>query len=333
LFTGGWANGSAVARSIGGSVNGPARAVADVRAATNRGWQMDVSSNASASAQSPNGDAVALSRSIADQGKALANATAEAQGRSGSATSLSVMKEGVHSVTTGAAVQLNGTAGDTVHAWTISANGQGSDLGVPWSGLSPVAYSVADGRPMPWQLAALNAEHPRVAAALDAPGTTAVGLGQFGMRNDLAPNGLHTYSSSAEYTFRPSGESSFVLGLLDMHVGGSVDTPWDLHFSVREGANLLLDQEFMTRAAATDYFSDHALQLGQFSGNVDLSLSFVLTTDQLQNVDARYVLGATGVDLGPAPVPDAPALPMMLMGGAVLWWRSRRRALQTPVQA
>jgi hypothetical protein len=171
----------------------------------------------------------------------------------------------------------------------------------------------------------LLAGHGAVGGAFEGTGMQVQGIGVLGASTALS-DAAHTYQAGAHFSFGDGFVGhGFMLGLLDLDAGGAAG-PLGLRFSVSNGGTTLLDQSFTSLDSAEQFFTDHPIWLGDISGGPGLSLDFWLTGDQARYAEIRYVLGGMSV----SPVPELPPLPLMLMGGSVLWWVRRRGAMTDP---
>ena len=182
------------------------------------------------------------------------------------------------------------------------------------------AFSFADGEPPASQVQDELGAHTQVAAALAPAGLQVAGIGVMGA---TAQTFAGTFSADARYTFTLAGTSSIVVGLLDFsgYDGGS---PLSIEFSISNFDSVLLDETFTTVAAAGAYFTDHALALGSFSGDVDLLISFKMKSTTIQAAGFSYLV-ATG-PFAAAAVPEPESLALLLAGLGVLGFVSRRKA-------
>jgi hypothetical protein len=243
----------------------------------------------------------------------VANSQAQAIGGSGTSTATSQSAGDLSRLVVASAT---GEVGSSVYANTQSTFG-GYVSGLPNlnGGSNGVqAFSFADGAPSAGAVDYILATHPNVKASIEAGSLQALGTGAMGANVAYLPSASHSYTASTEYTFTLAGTSGLVVGLLDF-TGYDGGLPMAIDFNVSNFGATLLSQSFTTLASASAYFTDHALSLGNFSGNVDLMLSFTLTGMNAQGADFSYLV-ASGVLTNPVPEPSEWAL--LLVGLGVL---------------
>jgi hypothetical protein len=213
-----------------------------------------------------------------------------------------------HTVT----AQGNAQVGGTANSHTQATFG-GSVNGLPNLTSSSYAYesfSFVNGAPNSSSVNTLLSSHSNVNAAVGASNLDVIGVGAMG--NDFGSNvtGVHTYTSSGEYTFTLGNATEVVVGLLDF-TGRDAGAATDLMFTVSNFGSTILSQGFTSLGAADAYFTDHALSLGGLAGNVDLSMTFSMTTGSDQGAGFSYLVAA-------APVPEPSQWLLLLAGLGIL---------------
>jgi hypothetical protein len=113
---------------------------------------------------------------------------------------------------------------------------------------------------------------------------------------------VRTYDASATYSFDLGTTRDLSLGLLNMtSYGGGFNS---LKFTVSSGAATLVTSSFTTLAAAQAYFTDHALDLGNFAaGRTSIKVDYALTASAAKGADVSYLLSSL------PPVPGAAVRP------------------------
>jgi hypothetical protein len=98
-----------------------------------------------------------------------------------------------------------------------------------------------------------------------------------------------------------------------------------LSFSVKNFDTTILDQSFTSLTSADSYFTDHALNLGTFSGNTRLTLTFALNSSAAnQGADFSYLLASGPLTV--ASVPEPEQFVLLLAGLGLMGLVSRRRS-------
>jgi hypothetical protein len=95
-----------------------------------------------------------------------------------------------------------------------------------------------------------------------------------------------------------------------------------LSITVYENGTLLLSQDFASLTAATSYFSDHLLDLGEWAGplaisgdsNIDLTVSMSMTASAVASFGFDFVVG----DPPANNVPEPPILGLLGLGGLIM---------------
>jgi hypothetical protein len=109
---------------------------------------------------------------------------------------------------------------------------------------------------------------------------------------------------------------SLVVDFLDPHFSG--DGFEDLDLIVERNGTALLDRHFGDLADALAFFGDGEVDLGPWSGDVDLCFALSL---RLDDSDSSFSFGAA---LGTTPVPEPSALALVALGLALLALRRVR---------
>ena len=118
------------------------------------------------------------------------------------------------------------------------------------------------------------------------------------------------------------GLKHLLLGLVNPEFVGNTNY---LHFLVTKDGSSFIDETFADTATALAYFTDHALDLGDFTGqtgNLDLGLAFDFAPGSNAGFSSQFLLGAPGV---PSPTPLPTSLLLLASGLAGLVGRSVQR--------
>ena len=341
---GGFATGAGSLAGNGGTARATATVTAGLSAnatASAYGGEGNTAGNANARAiaraTQVGGSAYAAAQAAASRANVVANADAYTRGN-GTATARSynsfssVGAATAHShsagtsgrsIVTGSTAAADGYYGIAATSATFGAGNVNTHVDLAQSPKSngTVAYSFADGEPPLSQVADALGSHAQVAAALAAVTPQIAGIGVMGATRDaFAQPDEKVYAADARYAFSIDGSTGIFVGLLDF-TGYDSGAPIDLDFRISNFGTLLLDESFTSLTAADAYFTDHALQLGTFSGDVDLLISFSLTSATMQGAGISYLV-ATGALTSAVPEPGSWAF--LLAGLGVLGMLSRR---------
>ena len=186
------------------------------------------------------------------------------------------------------------------------------------------SFSFINGAPGSSSVNSLLSSHSNVNTAIGAANLDVIGTGAMGNNFGSDASAMHTYTSSGHYTFTLGNTTEVLVGLLDF-TGRDAGTNMDLTFTVSNFGSTLLSEDFTSLAAADAYFTDHALALGNFTGNVDLLLTTSMTTNSNQGADFSYLVATSNLV---NPVPE-PSQWLLLLGGlGILSSFARRFARQ-----
>jgi hypothetical protein len=289
---GNWFDGGALASvklrsSVAGTV--------PVAIAVARGGPDGANARAEATSTAANGSATAYSEAVAALGfrehysPGYAQAVSHARG-SGVARSSAAGSGGSESRS-----DALGPLGVEVAAWTSGApqTRSSASFGALGAPVVPVfadpmgggaeGQSDVDGALTAAVIGDLLEGHANVGAAVAASGLGVVAAGNMGTSVPYGVYGVEYYSAGAALRFTLRAPSQVLLGLLDFGGQGGTaicndeacsNPDFDLAYTLRVsnfGAPLL-EQSFSTLSGISAYFSDQALDLGRFSGAVDLSI-------------------------------------------------------------
>ena len=310
------ANATANATGGGGVVTGAALAQATTYTSAAAGQSY---SQANANSAKGAADAQANSHVV---GTGLATSIANATGLSGQSVAISQATGDLQRTVT---AQANAQVGSVANSITHASFGGVTVGGLPNLSTSTNGYEAfanVDGTPNASSVTSLLNSHANVKNVINTSGLNVIGYGEVGANFGQDAVGPHTYSASTEFTFTLASSSNLVLGLLDFtgrDAGGAVDFKLDVS---NFGASLL-SQSFTSIASAESYFTDHALSLGLFNGNVDLKVSWTIAADKAQGGDFNFLV-ASGTLTNAIPEPGS--IPMMLVGLGVLGMWTRMKA-------
>jgi hypothetical protein len=302
----------------GGGAGGDAAATASAAAAGGGTVIVNASATGAVSgAGSPPGAlGAANATSNAETAKgAFAQAQSTAIGSSGGAQSTAKTSYSFVRAQSNATAQVGSTA--TTNA--IAQGGSGQAFANP----GQTAYAFSTALPDKAYAATLIGGASDVADALLGPRDAVFGTAILGA--NYAPDGdgeSHTYSASSTFDFAYRGD--LLLGLIDGQqtgfAGGSGFQ--SLEFTIIANGVEILDSTFRRLAVAERFFHDAVLDLGSYSGAVDLTFGYTLVADGA---------GGFGFDLAVGgAVPEPSTWTMMLIGFAGLSYAGyRRRALRS----
>ena len=138
---------------------------------------------------------------------------------------------------------------------------------------------------------------------------------------NYAPDGggeSDTYSVSSTFDFAYRGD--LLLGLIDDQQAGFSDGLGfqSMDFYVAVNGSDILDVNLTSLAVAESFFQDIVLNLGSYSGLVDLTFGYTLVADGSGGFGVDYAFGGA--------VPETSTWAMMLIGFAGLGFAGYRRA-------
>jgi hypothetical protein len=304
VISGGTSSFSAESQAFGGASGG---AGGDATAAL-------IASNAGAS--------VTLARASATggvgttHGAASATATVSGAGGAAQANATSGTTGGlVRSVVSTSTAQV----ASTVTAASSAAVSAPSPTVAMASGLQAVGFGV--GLPLQADSIAALAGNPNVAGAFSIGGGSEIlGIAVLGGQAPADGSGTpHTSSASVAYTIDQAmlaSQQTLVLGLLDPLVAGEgFDS---LQFRVRREGIDVLNQTFATAGAASAYFDDHRIDLGDFTtgvtGSFDLSFLLDVTASAPGGGFYTNLIFGTGTLLAPVAVPEPATWALFALG-------------------
>lgn len=124
------------------------------------------------------------------------------------------------------------------------------------------------------------------------------------------------YSASATFDFAYRGD--LLLGLIDSQQTGfdSGSGFQSIEFTIIANGVEILDSTFGSLAVAESFFHDDVIDLGSYSGPVDLAFGYSLVADGSGGFGFDFAVGGA--------VPQAPTWSMMLIGFAGLGLVGRR---------
>ncbi|MBK1712466.1 hypothetical protein CKO43_06690 [Rubrivivax gelatinosus] len=195
------------------------------------------------------------------------------------------------------------------------------------------AFTRIDAAPADTTVASALSRAPAVAAAL-ASGTlgviaaTATGVHLSGYLDDESG---HSAEGGAHYRISLAGSQPVVLGLVDF-TGQDGGLPIDFRFSVENFGQTLLSRSFTSLSAAESFFKDRTLDLGVFSGVVDLTVDYTFSGVGAQDFGLEYLVAA-GALMVPEPATWALWLAGIGLATTAARWRRERgspRGTTTP---
>jgi hypothetical protein len=305
--------GAIVAGSLGAGGNGGSSNATVSATSTGVGavtsTAMAIGGNGGAASSGPGGLGGNTMATATSVGSGTANATATADGGNGNLRSIfgSGIARANATGTGGSAVANALSAGGLIiniesHA-TAVVSGQSRAEARAGIGLAPLdasgatgreAFALATGLPTDTQTTNFFAGNGAVGhhfnvAADSTPGATSdiFGLVTLGGSNSEGGSATsRTFTSSVTYaidlTSLTNPRQDLIVGLLDTNVeGNGFDT---LNFQIAREGTMVVNETFMTAAAAIEYFDTNVLNLGSngtgnVSGNLDLVFTMSLTTN------------------------------------------------------
>lgn len=168
------------------------------------------------------------------------------------------------------------------------------------------AFTFVTGKPLAADVAAALNGNPQVTSEFFGGGSgTVLSLATVGgtlATEAFSENYDISFSQSIDLSTLPNLKH-LVLGLVNPEFAG--DTNY-LHFLVTENGSSFIDETFTDAAAALAYFTDHVLDLGDFTGqtgNLDLGIEFDFL-NLSSSFSTQLLLGTPGVP-SPTPLPDS----------------------------
>jgi hypothetical protein len=205
-------------------------------------------------------------------------------------------------------------------AATTIATAQAGGSAPAFANPGETAYAFAVGLPENTYSTSLIGGASEVASALLGPRDVLFGAGISGA--NYAANGgdaSHTYSAVSTFAFSGLG-SDLLLGLIDDQTNGFANGLGfqSMSFYVDVDGKQILDVTFGNLSVAESFFSDDILDLGAYSGLIDLTLGYSLVADGSGGFGFDYAFGGA--------VPEPSTWAMMLLGFAGLGFAGYRRA-------
>jgi len=279
--SGGSGNASAAATAIGG---GSASSGGDATFAGAGG-----SATATASATTLGG------------GAATAKATATA-GEPGFARYGPIGEEGSANATSNAEAEFGGV---TAKSMTVASSQPPSDIFVSGPASASASASVT-ALPDEADAAALIGDASDVANALLGPRDVIFGTSVLRASGGFdVPQGSGAYSASSTFDLAYRGD--LLLGLIDAEFDDGFQS---MEFTITANGVEIVDSTFRSLAVAESFFHDDVLDLGSYSGPVDLAFGYTLVADGPGGFGFDFAVGGA--------VPQAPTWAMMLIGFAGL---------------
>jgi hypothetical protein len=242
---------------------------------------------------------------------ALAQAQSTAVGSSGEAQSTAKTSLAGVNVQSMAVAPTGGTA-------TTNAIARAGGSGQAFANPGQTAYTFSTALPDRAYAATLIDGASRVGGALLGPRDVVFGTAILGA-NYAADGGgeSHTYSASSTFDFAYPGD--LLLGLIDGQQSGFTDGSGfqSMEFTIDANGVEILDTTFRSLTVAESFFHDDVLDLGSYSGSVDLAIGYDLVADGP---------GGFGFDLAIGAVPETSTWAMMLIGFAGLGFVGCRRS-------
>ena len=258
------------------------------------------------------GSANAASSAATTRG-ALAQAHSTAVGTS--ATAQSAAKTSLAGVT----VQSTAAAA-TGGAATTDAMAQGG-AGQALVNPAQSAYAFSTALPDKAYAATLIDGASHVGDALLGPGDAMFGTAILGA--NYAPDGSgesDTYSASSSFDFAYRGD--LLLGLIGAQESGFTDGSCfqSMELTIIANGVEILDTTFRSLAVAESFFHDDVLDLGSYSGSVNLAFGYDLVADGPGGFGFDFAIGGAV----PGAAPESSTWAMVLIGFAVLGVMGRR---------
>jgi hypothetical protein len=249
----------------------------------------------------------------------LAQAQSTAVGSSGAAQSTAKTSLAGVSVQSTAMAPTGSTA-------TTNAIAEAGGSGQAFVNPGQTAYAFSTGRPDRAYAATLIDGASNVADAL--LGRRDVVFGAAVMGANYASDGggeSHTYSATSTFDFAYRGD--LLLGLIDGQQAGFTDDLGfqSMDFYVSVNGSDILDANLTSLSVAESFFQDIVLNLGSYSGLVDLTFGYTLVADGSGGFGVDYAFGGA--------VPEPSTWAMMLLGFAGLGFAGYCRGKSGPRQA
>ena len=184
---------------------------------------------------------------------------------------------------------------------------------LPYRDMTNGSYAYATGAPTAAYLSMLGADATvNVKAALLAQGDVVIGAAIMGVNSGSSS----VVNGTAEVTFTPVTQSggNLVLGLIDLESAGLDPAGQGIQITVSGGNVAPVQETFTTFTAASDYFDDHVVELGNITGAAQpITISFdsgfldgsnfaaelIVGTSEQYAPLAQPELSATDFDFGP----------------------------------
>ncbi|WP_150123961.1 PEP-CTERM sorting domain-containing protein [Methyloversatilis sp. RAC08] len=277
--------------------------------------------SARAAGSSPSNQTDAIARAEARAG-GWASASAEGDGRNGEVHAQATASEFLGSrVSTSAQATVSGQT--RVMSMVTHAAGLPSYPDFISAGTGLEAVSFATGVTS----ASLIADSVDPGSSLrksleESSSDVVMGYGMMGVSYGSFAQGTQIYRASVDFEFKLDDSSEVTLSLIDFG-GQSGGETLNLHFLVSSFGGTILENNFTDLSDAANWFSDHALLLGEYTGAAQFSLQLTMIGDIEQGAGFRYFMSSTATT---APIPEPQIAAMLLAGLGVMGMLMRRRS-------